>query len=95
MREKALNTQKGATYQLLEVKFGNYPFDGMRLDKSIRAGAPISWNPKEIQSGKIEVMRLDVRRCFVGGSGEWVGASWIGWWQPAHGRLSTPATCWM
>jgi hypothetical protein len=59
MREKALNTQKGATYQLLEVKFGSYPFDAMRGEKSIQAGAPISWNPAEIQSGKIEVKRLD------------------------------------
>src|SRR4030042_4563879 len=34
MREKALSTQKGATYQLLEVKFGNYPFDAIQGDKS-------------------------------------------------------------
>ena len=59
MREKALGTLKGATYQLLEVKFGNYPFDATLEDRSIRAGAPISWNPTAIQSGKIEVRRLD------------------------------------
>src|SRR4030043_76987 len=37
MREKALNTLKGPTYQLLEVKFGSYPFDGVIEDKSVHA----------------------------------------------------------
>src|SRR4030066_320034 len=38
MREKALNTLKGATYQLLEVKFGNFPFEAVLGERSIRAG---------------------------------------------------------
>src|SRR4030043_1543709 len=37
MRDKALSALKGATYQLLEVKFGSYPFDGVIEDKSVHA----------------------------------------------------------
>jgi len=59
MREKALRSLKGATYQLLEVKFGNYPYDIVRDDRSIRVGSPISWMPEEIQNGQIEVKRTD------------------------------------
>jgi hypothetical protein len=55
MREKALSSQKGPTYQLLEVKFGSYPYDAVHGDHIIRAGSPISWLPEEIESGKIEV----------------------------------------
>ena len=54
MRDKALSTIKGATYQLLEVKFGSYPLDVTRGDRMIRKGSPISWNPEEIQKGQIE-----------------------------------------
>jgi hypothetical protein len=59
MREKALSTLKGATYQLLEVKFGSYPYNAILGERSIRVGTPISWMPKEIQSGKIDLTRLD------------------------------------
>src|SRR5512139_2073460 len=52
MREKALSTQKGPTYQLLEVKFGSYPFEAIRGERTIRVGTPISWVPEEIQNGK-------------------------------------------
>ena len=27
MREKVVDTQKGPTYQMIEIKYGNYPFD--------------------------------------------------------------------
>src|SRR4030067_92633 len=55
MREKALDTLKGPTYQLIEVKFGNYPFDATRGERSMRAAAPISWAPQDIQNGKFDV----------------------------------------
>ncbi len=54
MREKALDTLKGPTYQLIEFKFGSYPFDFMRNDRRMAAGSPISWTPAEIQAGQIE-----------------------------------------
>ncbi len=92
MREKALNSLKGPTYQLLEVKFGNYPLDGVREDKTIRAGAPISWNPTEIQNGKIEVKRLDGSEAIlrweeVAEDPGWCKLDWVVA-DTAHGRLS-------
>jgi hypothetical protein len=59
MRDKALTTLKGPTYQLIEVKFGEYPYDVQRGEKTLRAGSPISWSPAEIQDGKIDVVRVD------------------------------------
>jgi len=54
MRDKALSTEKGETYQLIEVKFGNYP-KTMETAKGIqKVGSPISWSPPEIKAGKIE-----------------------------------------
>lgn len=54
MRAKALETLKGPAYQLIEVKFGSYPFDLVRGEKRMAAGSPISWTPAEIQAGQIE-----------------------------------------
>jgi hypothetical protein len=59
MREKALNTVKGPTYQLIEVKLGSYPYDIVKGDDLMKAGSPISWSPPEIQEGKIEAFRPD------------------------------------
>jgi len=53
MREKALNTRSGETYQLIEIKMGSYPQDVLREGKSHPAGTPISWSPAEIEAGKI------------------------------------------
>ena len=42
MREKALSTQKGPTFQLIEVKFGSYPHNmviGEHLSKEMRIQA--------------------------------------------------------
>lgn len=54
MRTKALSTEKGPTYQLIEVKFGNYPSDVVRGEAHIKAGSPVSWTPAEIRAGQIE-----------------------------------------
>lgn len=59
MREKALSTIKGDTYQLIEVKFGSFPFDIRRGDKLEKQGNPICWYPPEIKAGKIEGQTLD------------------------------------
>jgi len=59
MRDKALSTLKGATYQLLEVKFGSYPLDVARGDLLIRKRSPVSWMPEEIQNGQIEAKLPD------------------------------------
>jgi hypothetical protein len=54
MRDKALSTEKGATYQLIEVKLGSYPQAIETSSGAQKAGAPIGWRPSEIQAGKIE-----------------------------------------
>jgi hypothetical protein len=92
MREKALSSLKGATYQLLEIKFGSYPFDAARGERSIRAGAPISWMPSEIQSGKIEVKRPDGTPATILWEDVAINPGWckLDWVvaDPAHGHLS-------
>ena len=50
IRDKALATASGPTYQLIEVKFGEYPFDTVRGGNSHRAGTPISWRVEEIEA---------------------------------------------
>lgn len=59
MRDKALGTLKGPTWQLIEVKMGTYPFDLVKGDDQLKKGSPISWSAPEIQAGKIEGFRPD------------------------------------
>jgi len=55
MREKALSTLKGPTYELIEVKFGSYPQDMQRDGNMMLAGSPISWPAKAVELGYIQV----------------------------------------
>jgi hypothetical protein len=57
MRDKALSTFKGDTYRLIEVKFGNYPYEVVRERLAVKAGSPIAWKPDEIRLGRIETAR--------------------------------------
>jgi hypothetical protein len=59
MQEKALSTLKGPDHQLIEVKFGSYPFDVIREGHMIKSGSPIAWLPAEIQSGIISATQPD------------------------------------
>ncbi len=52
MRQKALDTISGPYYQLIEVKFGNYPFDVIRNGQSMKSDSPVSWKPEEIRAGQ-------------------------------------------
>jgi len=52
MREKALSTRQGPTYQLIEVKMGSYPADFVKGNATYKADSPISWMPDEIEDGK-------------------------------------------
>lgn len=54
MREKALDTLQGPTYQLIEVKFGNYPQNILVGGKLMKAGAPIAWKPAQIREGRVD-----------------------------------------
>jgi hypothetical protein len=59
MRDKALKTEKGPTYQLIEVKFGSYPADIVRQGELKKAGSPVSWSAPEINLGQIEAFTPD------------------------------------
>jgi hypothetical protein len=59
MREKALSTAKGDTYQLIEVKLGSYKEDIVKDGDPIKAGSPISWTADEIQAGQIDAFYPD------------------------------------
>jgi hypothetical protein len=59
IRHKALETAKGPTYQLIEVKFGSYPFDLLRNERQMMKGAPVSWTLAEIEAGQFKAFQLD------------------------------------
>lgn len=59
MREKAINTNKGPTYQFIEAKFGSYPYDVVNKGVPRSAGTPISWRPEEVVAGQIDVFKPD------------------------------------
>jgi len=59
LRDKALATIKGPTYQLIEAKFGSFPEDVVRDGRPAKAGSPIAWRPEEIRQGRFDVFRPD------------------------------------
>jgi hypothetical protein len=92
MRDKAISTLKGPTFQLLEVKFGDYPFNVLRGDRLVQAGSPISWTPDEIQNGQIEAKNPDgtpvtIKWNDVSDNPGWCKLDWV-IADPAHGQLS-------
>ena len=54
IREKALNTLAGPTYQLMEVRFGSFPADLVIDGRHYSAGSSISWSTEQIKSGLIK-----------------------------------------
>ncbi len=92
MREKALSTASGPTYQLIEVKFGSYPCDVVRGDKPIKAGSPIAWTLAEIRAGQIEACLPDgspavVKWDAVAANPGWCKLDWVVA-DPARGQLA-------
>lgn len=59
IQEKALSTERGPTYQLIEIKFGSYPYEVIKDGMTIKAGSPISWIPGEVRAGEIEAFKPD------------------------------------
>ena len=59
IRQKALDTLKGPTYLLMEVKFGSYPMDVIREGKPKSKGGSITWSPREIEAGQVDVFLPD------------------------------------
>ncbi len=53
IKDKALSTSSGESYELLEVKFGEYPQDATHNGQLVTHGAPISWRSSDIERGYI------------------------------------------
>ncbi len=91
MREKALKTLRGDTYQLIEVKLGSYPEDMMRNGRMARAGSPIGWTAAEVEAGQLTGTRLDGTQAIVTWEDAarepgWCKLDWVVA-DPAHGTL--------
>lgn len=65
LREKALSTARGPSYQLIEVKMGSYPYDVVKDGRTVKRGTPISWTVEEIREGRIEAFRPDGTRAVI------------------------------
>jgi hypothetical protein len=59
IREKALNTIKGPTYQLVEVRFGCAPFELTARGWHYTPGTSLSWHVPALTRGEMEAVRGD------------------------------------
>jgi hypothetical protein len=59
MRSKAIQTMKGPTFQLIEVKYGSYPFDALKGERAVKSGTPISWTAGEVRAGQFDAFKPD------------------------------------
>lgn len=55
IRDKALSTLRGPTFELMEIKFGSYPQAVLRDGRELGQGSPISWSAADVQAGKLEL----------------------------------------
>ena len=98
MRDKALATERGDTYRLIEVKFGSAPVDVLRDGKLVARGGALSWTPAEVRQGRIaaasttgEPLDLLLER---GGDRPGLVQARLGRRRPGpRDRWRTPATC--
>jgi hypothetical protein len=92
MREKALSTLKGPTFQLIEVKFGSFPAAFVKGSQTRKAGTAIAWLPSEIRDGQMVGLSEDgspavVRWDDVARDPGWCKLDWVVA-DPEHGRLA-------
>jgi hypothetical protein len=59
IRNKAMQTMKGPTHLLMEVRFGSYPMDVIRSGKPKSKGDSISWSPQQIVEGQFDASLPD------------------------------------
>ena len=59
MRSKAIQTMKGPTFQLIEVKYGSYPFEALKGERAVKSGTPISWTAGEVRAGQFDAFKPD------------------------------------
>jgi len=92
MRDKALATERGETYRLIEVKFGSSPTELLHAGRPLGRGAAISWTPPEIHAGQIDATTPDgqprpVAWDDVAQDPGWCKLDWVVA-DPAHGTLA-------
>ena len=92
MREKAISTNKGPTYQFIEAKLGSYPFDVVNKGVPHSAGTPISWRPEEVVAGQIDVFTADAEPAVIRWDEAALDPGWckLDWVvaDPVRGKLS-------
>jgi hypothetical protein len=54
IRDKALSSESGPTFQLMEVRFGSYPTEVVVGDRTYDTGSSISWTIDQIKAGQIK-----------------------------------------
>jgi len=59
IRDKALATERGDTYRLIEVKFGSPAVDVLRGGQLVRRGGALSWTPAEVRHGHLDATTID------------------------------------
>ena len=59
IRDKALDTMRGPTHRLAEVKFGTHDADLERGGKAVHPGSPMSWSPAEVAAGELTARTAD------------------------------------
>jgi hypothetical protein len=82
MREKAISTEKGPTYQLIQVRYGSYPQDVVKDGQTYAAGSSISWRADEVKAGQIDAFtpggeRADLRWDDVSTEPGWCKLDWV------------------
>ncbi len=92
MREKAIQTMKGPTFQLIEVKFGSYPFETVKGETTNKSGAPISWKAEEVRAGQFDAFKPDgtavvIRWEDAAAQPGWCKLDWV-IADPVRGRLA-------
>jgi len=92
LRAKAIGTMHGSTYQLIEVKFGSYPWDCLADGRLVKAGSPISWGVDDLRNGAIHAFLRDdtpitLRWEDVQLEPGWCKLDWV-IADPARGRLA-------
>ncbi len=65
IRDKALGTEKGPTYQLIQVRFGSFPENVVKDGDANSAGSSIPWRVDEVKAGQIDAFYPDGRRAEV------------------------------
>ena len=92
IRDKALGSERGDTYLLIEVRFGSASADVVRRGQVIRRGGSLSWTPPEVRQGYLDAATIDgtpvaLRWEEVAADPGWCKLDWVVA-DPARGTLA-------